>query len=126
MKKQVMVCGVDCRQGDANCNGYCTGKADCPADATNEMVLARARDRVANAIAEAEKACAEFAEVAKMQPETDDAMLRECLDVLQYATYHDGRYGQDKNYEKFQRPAQNLVRRIANRLGVKAYDGFGA
>lgn len=23
----VMVCGVDCHQGDENCNGYCIGKA---------------------------------------------------------------------------------------------------
>lgn len=24
----VMICGVDCHQGDDNCNGYCTGKAE--------------------------------------------------------------------------------------------------
>lgn len=38
-KKQVMVCGVDCHQGDSNCNGYCTGKADSPQAATEEIVL---------------------------------------------------------------------------------------
>lgn len=27
---RVMVCGVDCHQGDAVCNGYCIGKADQP------------------------------------------------------------------------------------------------
>jgi hypothetical protein len=26
--KKVKVCGVDCRQGDASCNSYCTGGAD--------------------------------------------------------------------------------------------------
>ena len=26
--KKVKVCGVDCKQGDASCNNYCTGGAD--------------------------------------------------------------------------------------------------
>lgn len=26
--KKVKVCGIDCKKGDAACNGYCTGKAD--------------------------------------------------------------------------------------------------
>lgn len=26
--KKVKVCGIDCKQGDEACNGYCTGKAD--------------------------------------------------------------------------------------------------
>lgn len=55
----------------------------------------------------------------------DDELLAECMSVLEYATYHDGRYGQDQNYEKFQRPAQKLVIRLEKRLGRKAYDGFG-
>lgn len=55
----------------------------------------------------------------------DDELLAECMSVLEYATYHDGRYGQDRNWEKFQSPAQNLVVRLAKRLGRKAYDGFG-
>lgn len=55
----------------------------------------------------------------------DDELLVECLSVLEYATYHDGRYGQDQNWEKFQSPAQKLVMRLAKRLGRKAYDGFG-
>lgn len=28
--RRIMVCGVDCHQGDAVCNGYCTGKVDAP------------------------------------------------------------------------------------------------
>lgn len=99
--------------------------ANHPPAATHEMVIARAKNRAATAIAEAEKACAELAEVAKMQPQADNVTLRECLEVLQYATYHDGRYGQALNYEKFQGPAQRLVKRIADRLGVKPYEGFG-
>ena len=55
----------------------------------------------------------------------DDELLAECMGVLEYATYHDGRYGQDQNYEKFQQPAQRLVGRLAKRLQRKAYDGFG-
>lgn len=27
---KVAVCGVDCFPGDALCNGYCNGQADCP------------------------------------------------------------------------------------------------
>ena len=56
----------------------------------------------------------------------DDELLAECMSVLEYATYHDGRYGQDQNWEKFQSPAQKLVMRLAKRLGRKAYDGFGS
>lgn len=55
----------------------------------------------------------------------DDELLAECMSVLEYATYHDGRYRQDQNYEEFQRPAQRLVDRLAKRLKRKAYDGFG-
>jgi len=54
----------------------------------------------------------------------DDELLTECLRVLEYATYHDGRYGQEQS-EKFQRPAQKLVPRLAARLGRKAYEGYG-
>jgi hypothetical protein len=32
MQKLINICGVDCRRGDAKCNGYCIGKADRPAD----------------------------------------------------------------------------------------------
>ena len=55
----------------------------------------------------------------------DDDLLAECMSLLEYATYHDGRYGQDQNWEKFQSPAQKLVMRLEKRLGRKAYDGFG-
>lgn len=131
MKTEVMICGRDCQPGGANCNNYCNHDKskpmpDHPPAATREMVIVRAKDRAARAISEAEKACAEFAEAAKFQPLADDVTLRECLEVLQFATYHDGRYGQVHNYEKFQGPAQRLVKRIADRLGVKPYEGFGA
>jgi hypothetical protein len=55
----------------------------------------------------------------------DDELLAECMSVLEYATYHDGRYGQEQNFDKFQRPAQKLVQRLEKRLKRKAYDGFG-
>jgi len=55
----------------------------------------------------------------------DDELLAECMSVLEYATYHDGRYGQEQNFDKFQSPAQKLVQRLAKRLKRKAYDGFG-
>lgn len=123
MKQEVMVCGVDCHRGGTNCNGYCMGKAASPPIATNEMILLRTKERLLNAIAETEKHFRTFCEAAKEQPQIDNELLRECLKVLEYATYHDGRYGQVKN-ETFQKEAQPLVIRIVKRLGVKAYDGF--
>ena len=54
----------------------------------------------------------------------DDELLSECLSILEYATYQDGRYGQAQNYGKFQRPAQKLVDRLAKRLQRKSYDGY--
>jgi hypothetical protein len=56
----------------------------------------------------------------------DDELLAECMSVLEYATYHDGRYGQDQSWEKFQSPAQKLVQRLSKRLNRKAYEGFGS
>jgi hypothetical protein len=54
----------------------------------------------------------------------DEGLLNKCLDVLQYATYHDGRYDQFKT-ERFQDSAQELVSQLAKRLGRVAYEGFG-
>lgn len=53
----------------------------------------------------------------------DDELLAECLSLLEYATWHDGRYGQ-QTCEKFQTPAQKLVPRLAARLGRDAYARF--
>ena len=55
----------------------------------------------------------------------EDELLVECMSVLEYATYHDGRYGQGQNDEKFLGPASKLVGRLAKRLGRKPYAGFG-
>lgn len=41
MSKQVMVCGIDCHPGDANCNGYCTGKTNSSPEAMPAMMFAR-------------------------------------------------------------------------------------
>lgn len=59
--KQVMVCGVDCHQGDAHCNGYCTGKADAPPQATDAQKVAAARAAAHRALDAAEKAWYEYA-----------------------------------------------------------------
>jgi hypothetical protein len=61
MGKQVLICGVDCHPGDENCNGYCTGKADCPADAPEALVLIRAAVAANNALNVAEKAWYDYA-----------------------------------------------------------------
>lgn len=55
---------------------------------------------------------------------TDSNLLAQCLSLLEYATYHDGRYGQLGDY-KFQGPAQRLVPILADRLNRKPYEGYG-
>lgn len=54
----------------------------------------------------------------------DEEILEECLALLEYATWHDGRYGQVGNYDSFQDPAQKLVKRVAARLGKESYARF--
>lgn len=54
----------------------------------------------------------------------DDPLLAECLALLEYATWHDGRYGQMSAMDEFQMPAQKLVKRLAERLGREAYARF--
>lgn len=61
----------------------------------------------------------------EFSPESDRhclemALLREALKLLEYATFHDGRYRQESS-SKFQEPAQKLVKRLAYRLGVEPY-----
>lgn len=51
-------------------------------------------------------------------------LLDEALSLVEYATYHDGRYGQVEKLD-WQSSAQKLVRRMAEALGRKPYEGFG-
>lgn len=115
---------------NTNCNGWrmsptmgCICDVESPPTATSEMILLKTKERLLSAIAETEQCFKDYNDAVKKQPQVDNDLLRECLEVLEYATYHDGRYGQVKN-ETFQKEAQPLVIRIAKRLGVKAYDGF--
>ena len=78
MGKQVMICGVDCRQGDENCNGYCIGKVDNPPDAPDHLVLARAAEAAHKALNAAEKAWYDYAVLCDVGP---DRML--AFDVYQ-------------------------------------------
>jgi hypothetical protein len=48
-----MICGRDCKEGDSNCNGYCTGKVDAPPTATPTMILDRKRLAAYDALREA-------------------------------------------------------------------------
>lgn len=74
-----------------------------------------------------EKCIADLREVATSQKQSEDnskaaggddsALLHECLDVLQIATYHDGRYDQYMR-ETWQAKAQELVSLLAKRLAV--------
>lgn len=61
MIQKVMVCGVDCLPGGANCNNYCNHDkskpmANSPPEATSEMLLASARRVAVEKLREAEKA----------------------------------------------------------------------
>lgn len=51
----------------------------------------------------------------------DTELLREALELFEYVTWHDGRYRQESSL-KFQTPAQKLVDRLAERLGVIPYE----
>ena len=60
---------------------------------------------------------------SKESGKDDAALLHECLDALQHATYHDGRYGQFLQH-KWQEKAQALVSLLAKRLGRVEYEGY--
>ena len=49
-------------------------------------------------------------------------MLKEAGELLAFVTYHDNRYRQSDNYEKFQRPASRLADRIGKVLNIDFYD----
>lgn len=64
------------------------------------------------------------ARAAAMQtPTTQDMaiLLAECLGVLEFATFNDGRYMQAAT-QRFKAPATDLVFRVASALGVKPYE----
>jgi len=69
MTKQVMVCGVDCHPGDANCNAYCIGATDTPPSATDAQKQARAKSAAHRALDAAEKAWYEYAALCDVGPE---------------------------------------------------------
>lgn len=54
----------------------------------------------------------------------EQGILKNCLEVLEYVTYHDGRYCQEQSRD-WQSQAQKLVHRIAGILKVKPYADFG-
>lgn len=78
MVKKIMICGIDCHPGDANCNNYCnhdTSKpsADCPPDATPEQRLSFARRVAREKLNEAMVAWYEyFCELTEFKGDCDD------------------------------------------------------
>jgi transcription elongation GreA/GreB family factor len=50
-------------------------------------------------------------------------LLREAADLIEHATYHDGRYGQRES-NHWQNEAQRLVPRMAEALGREPYEQF--
>lgn len=55
--------------------------------------------------------------------EGDAALLATALELLEYVTWHDGRYRQEASAD-WQRRAQPLVRQLATRLDVEAYADY--
>lgn len=51
---------------------------------------------------------------------SDDQLLLKAVQVLEYATYHDGRYSQVES-EKFQKAAIDVSKLICARLDRKRY-----
>lgn len=61
MSKHVMICGIDCHEGDRNCNGYCRDRSiPSPGIATEQIVLARLKKQALDKLHEAEKAMYEY------------------------------------------------------------------
>lgn len=91
-------------------------------------------DTVAELRAEVERrkdalaAMSQFAKVAEQRADAAERRLgeleeelRQAMELLAYATYHDGRYNQRES-EKFQRPAYSLLVKLAYRFNVNPYD----
>lgn len=51
------------------------------------------------------------------------SLLAEALGVLEYGTYHGGKYGQ-MHTQRFQQRGSELAARIANALGTKPYEAI--
>lgn len=63
--QKVMICGVDCKPGDAHCNNYCNHNkskpmASSPPDATPEQQIETARKAAHAKLDEAERAWYEY------------------------------------------------------------------
>ena len=67
----------------------------------------------------------ENARLVALEAADDTELLKQCAALLEYVSYHDGRYGQANNYNRFVVPAQELVTVLAKRLGRPAYLAFG-
>jgi hypothetical protein len=59
----------------------------------------------------------------KVSGKDDAALLHDCLDLIQQATYHDGRYEQYKSGQ-WQNKGQSLVQVLAKRLSRAPYEGY--
>ena len=55
---------------------------------------------------------------------SDEELLKEALHLLEFATYHDGRYGQ-LNFEEWQDKSIQLEKKICSRLRVERYASLG-
>ncbi|WKE65076.1 hypothetical protein PVT67_15645 [Gallaecimonas kandeliae] len=73
MSKQIMICGIDCHQGDQNCNGYCTGDSQHPPEATPQMKLEAAKEKAHRLLNEAEQAWHAYAAQLDVGPERERA-----------------------------------------------------
>lgn len=73
MTKKIMICGVDCTRSNGLCNGYCTGESDNPPAATDEQILASAKEAAHKALNEAEAAWYKYFGLCEVGPERTTA-----------------------------------------------------
>jgi hypothetical protein len=78
MIQKVMICGVDCHPGDANCNNYCNHDTSKPMATIGpvpkpEMQLASARRVAHEKLREAERAWYEYFCLCEIGPDREHA-----------------------------------------------------
>lgn len=68
-----MVCGIDCKIGESNCNGYCVGKLVYPNALTDCQTIKYAKIAACSALANAEMAWDKYSSLCKDELEKKNA-----------------------------------------------------
>lgn len=86
MENGIHVCGVTCHTGDANCNGYCDGKADRAKALTDDEEIERLTEAAKAALKDAEAA---WLRLARKMPKGQRQGWAESIHAnIMYCTRH--------------------------------------